>query len=760
MLPNTYKPEVRPPRFKKQEDEDFEAWIKKTFTYPKTKPNPHSLFKHQRLVRDYMQLDSPYRGIVLYHGLGVGKTRSAITIMEVLVNEKKVILLLPAYLQPNFMNEMFKYGNELYVKQRYWTYDGVAKQWIAITSTNMRPNYDQLNKKDRDEIDNQINKLIEKRIITIKYNSLRREKMQAILQHMSFDNHVIIVDEVHNFISQVVNGSLYCRSLYNHIMKAQDIKIVCLSGTPLINAPIEYAFLMNLVAGFTKIYQISLKKKAYDTAQIRSSIVQTLQNRNDVANVQLNDKKRCVELRLHPDNFVEDEHKMLIRVPNKFRASIDELVKDVPGLQTDYLKKDGIKIINKFLFPIGEEEFNRTFINWKAKSEDSVINQENQSMLASNSRGLVSYFFYYNKSDYPSQSDIKVRKVDMTKTQMRAYVEARGIELEFENMNESKMRFKARTTNKMFNTLDFNALALKKDFNYFKTLSRQKCNIAYPRQRTKTEKLDEYLNDMESNYQLFSNEDKLKEHAPKFHEIIKHIQKSNGPAIFYSQYRDESGVGCMSYILKMNGWTQITIKKSNKELHLKLSPSPKNSNLKCFIEFKTDKYSQFLIDLYNGNWENLSPSIRNDVAKYWPNYEQHHNNHGEVVKTILITQSGSEGISLKHTRQVHILEPYWNYIRLQQIVGRAVRAKSHVNLPLEERHVDVYLYTSSFSKESKNKFMNDNNGLTSDEVLFKITRRKQLILGKFLDVMKRMAFDCRVHEKVHQKKDPEFKCGV
>ena len=35
---------------------------------------------------------------------------------------------------------------------------------------------------------------------------------------------------------------------------------------------------------------------------------------------------------------------------------------------------------------------------------------------------------------------------------------------------------------------------------------------------------------------------------------------------------------------------------------------------------------------------------------------------GSIVKIIMITQSGSEGISLKNVRQVHITEPYWNKI--------------------------------------------------------------------------------------------------
>ena len=47
-----------------------------------------TLFPHQRLIRDYLQAGSPYRRLLLYHGLGVGKTRTSIGVAELLLNSK------------------------------------------------------------------------------------------------------------------------------------------------------------------------------------------------------------------------------------------------------------------------------------------------------------------------------------------------------------------------------------------------------------------------------------------------------------------------------------------------------------------------------------------------------------------------------------------------------------------------------------------------------------------------------------------------
>jgi DNA replication protein DnaC len=57
------------------------------------------LFPQQKLVRDYLLIETPYRGLLLFHGLGVGKTCAAIAVAESLMSNKKVYVLLPASLR-------------------------------------------------------------------------------------------------------------------------------------------------------------------------------------------------------------------------------------------------------------------------------------------------------------------------------------------------------------------------------------------------------------------------------------------------------------------------------------------------------------------------------------------------------------------------------------------------------------------------------------------------------------------------------------
>ena len=67
-------------------------------------------------------------------------------------------------------------------------------------------------------------------------------------------------------------------------------------------------------------------------------------------------------------------------------------------------------------------------------------------------------------------------------------------------------------------------------------------------------------------------------------------------------------------------------------------------------------------------------------------------------KVLLISSSGSEGISLKGTRTVQVLEPFWHKSKLDQVEGRASRLGSHEDLPLEDQHVHVEEYHSVLPK--------------------------------------------------------------
>ena len=65
---------------------------------------------------------------------------------------------------------------------------------------------------------------------------------------------------------------------------------------------------------------------------------------------------------------------------------------------------------------------------------------------------------------------------------------------------------------------------------------------------------------------------------------------------------------------------------------------------------------------------------------------------GDIIKLIMISKAGAEGISLYNVRYVHIMEPYWHAVRVDQVIGRARRINSHAQLPESERNIKVFSY--------------------------------------------------------------------
>ena len=56
-------------------------------------------------------------------------------------------------------------------------------------------------------------------------------------------------------------------------------------------------------------------------------------------------------------------------------------------------------------------------------------------------------------------------------------------------------------------------------------------------------------------------------------------------------------------------------------------------------------------------------------------------------------------MDFQNIRQVHVLEPWYNLNRLDQIIGRAVRNKSHCRLPYNKRNVEIFLYGSELDSK-------------------------------------------------------------
>jgi hypothetical protein len=118
------------------------------------------------------------------------------------------------------------------------------------------------------------------------------------------------------------------------------------------------------------------------------------------------------------------------------------------------------------------------------------------------------------------------------------------------------------------------------------------------------------------------------------------------------------------------------------------------------------------------------------------------NRHGEICKVFMGTAAAAEGLSLKDFTQVHILEPYWNEVRIQQVIGRARRICSHEGLPKNERKVFVFRYHMVLSQKQKEKFIEKES---TDQAIYRIAKTKEMINAQFLQILKDAAVDCSLN---------------
>lgn len=108
------------------------------------------------------------------------------------------------------------------------------------------------------------------------------------------------------------------------------------------------------------------------------------------------------------------------------------------------------------------------------------------------------------------------------------------------------------------------------------------------------------------------------------------------------------------------------------------------------------------------------------------------------IKVLLVSGAGSQGLDLKGTKLVQLLEPAWNTARLEQAAGRAIRYKSHEHLPPEERHVHVESYHSTVPQSLLGKLTGQKKETGVDEYLDMLSKDKQKLNDQFLDVLKRV----------------------
>jgi hypothetical protein len=879
------------------------------------------LLTHQKIVKDYLNLYSPYRGLLLYHGLGSGKTCSSIAIAEGLKTDKPVYVMTPAFLRTNYLKELKKCGDDVYKKPRHWKFvDAVEKpalipslaQTLDISADYIKKhggawlvdpekpsNYGDLSPKDQAEVDAQLNEMIQAKYTFISYNGIRENRVNELSQGYTvnpFDNSVVVIDEAHNFVSRIVNhikkapdesakkGAAAAKktaplkpedapialNLYRFLLDATNVKIVLLTGTPIINYPNEIGVLFNILRGYIKTWSFQLASSAQGVTEAR--LQQLFQSADIMDYMKYRAADRVLTVTRNPYGFVnvhnkKDKDRVLyqgVTVDEHGAVSDDDFVK----LIISVLAGDGIKATKAAGSPVAHKALPDTLDGFEKYFIDAeTANLKNMDVFQRRILGLTSYYRSAQEQllpRYDAARDFHVLHVPMSNYQLSVYQQERLAEMSKDR--EAKKR-KTLAPARKPKTGATGAGAKKpitlKDLyaepsSSYRIFSRAACNFVFPRElgrpkpftsgatekegtseaavaedldedimdtdnaraisknpegavgadeaaelqkKTTTEaykqyeaRIKEVLEQMKRNEELYLSPRSLAIYSPKFLALLQKLQDPAhvGLHLIYSQFRTLEGIGLMKMAMEANDYAQFRIKHNAASQQWVLDERPEDAGKRRFALYtgtESAEEKEIIRCIFNSEWEQVPSSIRDGLLRISGN-----NFYGEVINTLMISASGAEGIDLRNVRYVHIMEPYWHPVRIEQVVGRARRICSHQDLPPELRTVQVFMYLMVYSETQLKPLSKDEKAeadraeallassdpidvsnaalkyvrvsrelregdtsavtdkpITTDQSLYEIAKRKEDINSNILRSVKETAIDCAIHAKAGSK---------
>lgn len=603
--------------------------------------------KYQEFLTKFLDYRSPYRDMLIYHGLGSGKTATAINIYNMLYQYSpawNVFVLLKATL-----------------KDYPWLSD--LDKWLPEDEKEFRM----------------------KNIIFISYDSPIADKqfLDAVKGVDVTKRSMYVIEEAHNWVSNVLSNinsrqGKRAQVIYDYILndkrENEGVRVIMLSGTPAINKPYELALLFNL-----------LRPGIFPKSEATFNQIYV----SDSGYKKLNDASK-----------------------NMFQRRIMGLVSYYIGATPDFYASKTLHYID-----VTMSDYQQDIYNHFEEIEETLARLKR----ARQAGGQSTYKTYTRQASNFVFPQIDQRITGDSRPRPGKFrIDERDAELVNEGKGKLKLEKGSAKSLAVQNYLNELNLYITAFDDYLQRRQEEDVRAGH----TITDDVRVYHEEYKDDYEKFLKGATTKSTlfmtlyncSAKMLYIVFNILRSPGPVLVYSNYVLVEGLQIFKVYLKYFGFGRYEDRASGVdgfryvEYHGGIDPAERGANLQAF-----------------NNKENR---------------------HGKLIKIIMISPAGAEGISLSNVRQVHIMEPYWHEVRITQMIGRAIRQCSHRDLPMSERHVDIYRYKSIRKKGAK---------WTTDQYIEDLARGKEALIQSFFDAMKEVAVDCELN-KAHNMLAQEYKC--
>jgi superfamily II DNA or RNA helicase len=207
----------------------------------------------------------------------------------------------------------------------------------------------------------------------------------------------------------------------------------------------------------------------------------------------------------------------------------------------------------------------------------------------------------------------------------------------------------------------------------------------------------------------------LNKYSCKFTVIMEKIQRHSGKIFVYSNFKEYGGLASFIKVLEAYGY--------------------KN--------YAKHGIGKLRYGLWTGDENDMQKNEIRTIFNHKSNIT------GKNVKILLGSSAIKEGVTLLNVRQAHIIDGYWNWNKIKQIIGRVSRFCSHKDLPEEKRTVTIYMYLAV----SKNE-----NVKTVDEYMNDLAHDKDRLISKFEKAIKESAIDCSLNKNANENYPGEIQC--
>ena len=647
------------------------------------------LLPHQLFVRNFLSFQTPYNSLLLYHGLGTGKTCSAITVSEEMRTylkqlgiAQRIIVVASPNVQQNFKLQLFD-ERKLKLVDGLWNLR-------ACTGNKYLKEINPMNMKGltKEKVIKQINSIIQNSYLFLGYiefanyivkksdsdeddpKKRKAEMIRKLKKH--FSNRLVIIDEVHNIrISDDKQDKRVAQELFKLVKYVDNLRLLFLSATPMYNSYKEIVWLLNVM--------------------------------------NLNDQRSTIEI-----NDVFDKTGNLLINPDGTNAG-EELLRRKSTGYVSFVRGENPYTFPYRIFPslfsIGNTFKQLTYPTKQLNGKSIVQPLEHLDV-------YVNVCGAFQEKGYNYILSVIKEKAGKTKAGLPS----------FENMDSFGYTILQKPLqalnivypNKMLDVakpiIDTKILlgseGLKRTMKYTETTNPP------------TRKNFEYRN---KDFGDFFAPDKIGQYSSKIKSITDNILNSDGIVLIYSQFIDGGAVP-MALALESLGFTRFGTKTSN----LFKTPPHKSIDAKTFLtKDEMENPADFTPATYTmiTGEKALSPDKVFDLK----NLTDEDNKNGEKIKIVIISMTGSEGIDFKNLRQVHILEPWYNLSLIEQIIGRAVRTCSHKQLPFKDRNVEIFLYGT---------IMTDTEEEAADLYIYRLAELKAVQIGRVSRILKESSVDC------------------